>query len=203
MSADHGAEHAFEHALGIQARAGGANPRNGIDHITHAAPGAQGVVHVLQHALGSLVLADLEELDPDLPGRGVEAVEFLCGRDNGGVHVVGGLAVGDDDDIERLHGVFALFFQIGEIRAQDLVQAGSRRGPAAGLHAGEDGFHQRGGGDVFVFAVLGVQEVDVDPVGVVLGAHGRDPLQRFGGFAPARPDHGAGVVDQEDGVEGR
>lgn len=48
----------------------------------------------------------------------------------------------------------------------------------------------------------GVQEVDVDAVFVVLGADRGDGGDGVRGAGPAGADHGAAVVDQEDGVEG-
>ena len=203
MSPDDGAENTLQHAVGVQSGAGPPGPRHRVDHIPDAAVAAQLIVHILQHQRGLGIVADLEELDADLPGGGVEAIEFRRGRQDDGLHVVGGLAVGDDDDVERFDGVFAFSFQFAQIRAEDVVQARARRGAAPGAHAVEDGFHRGRGGDVAVFDVVPfVQEVDVDAVGVPFGADRRDPFQRFGRFAPRAAGHGPGVIDQEDGVKG-
>ena len=45
------------------------------------------------------ILADLEELDANLPGRRVEGVEFAGGADDDALDVVGRFAVGEDDDV--------------------------------------------------------------------------------------------------------
>ena len=77
-----------------------------------------------------------------------------------------------------------------------------RRG-AARRDATEDLGH---GGSVAHVAVGGpgggVEKVDVDPVGIVRGADGRDRFERGARLAPPAAGHAAGVVDEEDGVEG-
>ena len=64
---------------------------------------------------GAGLLANLEELDADLPGRGVELVQLLRGADDDALHVVARLAVRDHDDIERLSAV-GVGLVPGEIR---------------------------------------------------------------------------------------
>lgn len=63
-----------------------------------------------------------------------------------------------------------------------------------------------GGLDVGVSAaffggVVVIQEVNVDAVGVVLGADRGNGCDGFFGFLPGSTGHAATVVDEEDGVE--
>ena len=86
------------------------------------------------------LLAYLEELDADLPHRRIESVKLLGVRNDDGFGIVGRDAVGDDDDVERLHGVHVGFlrFTFSEVRFQDGVQLGAGRGSASGLDRLED-----------------------------------------------------------------
>lgn len=54
-----------------------------------------------------------------------------------------------------------------------------------------------------MWLVLCIQKVNIDAVGVVGGADGREVFEGATGLGPAvAPAHGGRVVDQEDGVEG-
>ena len=82
------------------------------------------------------------------------------------------------------------------------MESGAGEGAAHGLNAGKDGLDVGSARQVVVrVVVLVVEEVDVDAVGVVLGADGRDGGEGGGCFMPGAAGHAAGVVDQEDGVE--
>jgi len=60
----------------------------------------------------------------------------------------------------------------------------------------EDGVDVGGASDVSVLAaVFFVEEVDVDAVGVVGGADGRDGFERLRRFFPGAAGHGARVID--------
>ena len=114
--------------------------------------------------------------------------------------IVGGDAVGDDDDIERFDnaGVEGVFvgFAFREVRCQNLVEFGSRGRAAAGADSVKDARHLCGVGDILVGgAVLGVEEIDVDAVFVVGGADRGDGSEGGAGFAPRAAGHGAGVID--------
>ena len=152
-------------------------------------------------ALRLLVLADLEELDTDLPRRRIELVELLRRCDERALDVVGGGAVGDADDVDWLSG-FRVVFVLQEVGFEDSIELLAGWGGAAGSDLREDPVDFGGVGDVAVFrGVLSVEEEDIDAVSVVGGADGRDVLEGFLGLSPQRAGHGAGVVDQEDGVE--
>lgn len=180
------------------------------------------VVQLLQELPGVLVVADLEELDPDLPGDGLApvAVEPLGGSHDDALRVVGELTVRDGDDVERAHGEgrvaeLAVFICRGghgldalQVGPQDLVQALPEGRAAGRADAPEDLLDGRGRGDVRVgpgiaVAASMVQKVDVDAVGVVLDADGRDGGDRVFGLLPPRSLHAQAIVDHEDGVEFR
>lgn len=200
-------QHTLQYPSPIQARPALAHPRHGIDHIAHlfptpALPG-QRIVQILQHLLRLAVLAHLEELHAHLPSRGVETVKTARGRKYNALDIITSLAVGDDDDVQRLDAVFALLLEVAEVGFEDGVQAGAGGCSAAGPHAVEDGFDVGGRGHVAVFGAVGlVEEVDVDAVAVVLGADRGDGFECVGGLAPGAAGHGTGVIDEEDGVEG-
>lgn len=207
----HSTKHTLQHPLRIQSRPRAAHPRHRIHHIANNLPLPPHlptvlpniIIQLLQHHLRLRVLADLKELDTDLPRGRIPPLELARRGDDHGLDVVGGLPVGDDDDVEGLDVLFTLGLEFTEIRAQDRVQAAAGGGSLLGADAVEDGFDGGGGGDVAVLGPVGrVQEVDVDAVGVVGGADGRDGLEGVAGFAPAAAGHAAGIVDQEDGVEG-
>lgn len=127
-----------------------------------------------------------------MPRGRVPAVELLGRSDDDALDVVGGDAVGDDDEIERFDVVGSLALEGGEVGFQDGVDAGAGRGAAARADGVEDGVDVGGAGDVFVLAaVLFVEEVDVNAVGVVGGADGRDGFERLRGFFPGAAGHGA------------
>ena len=207
MPPDHRSQHHLQHPQPIQPLPTTPTPRHRIHHIPDCARRSpappQRIIQLLQHPLGLDILAHLEELDAHLPRGRIPLVEFACRGQDDGFDVVGGLPVGDDDDVQRLDVLLAFLFQLPEIRAQDGMESASRRGASSWLHAVEDGLDVRGRGHVAVPGVVaGVQEVDVDAVGVVGGADGRDGFEGLGGFAPRAAGHAAGVIDEEDGVEG-
>lgn len=199
MSPHHGPEHHLQNPLPIQAfTATRPIPGKGINHIPHAALDLlpQMVIQLDQHLLGLGILAHLEELHPNLPSRRIHAIQSTRRAQDDRFNVVGRLPVRNNDDVQRLDALLAPRLQVLEIRFQDGVQARAGGGAAAGVHGLEYPLHGGGGGDVRVLgAVRGVQEVDVDPVGVVLRADRRDGLQRESGFAPGASCHGARVVD--------
>ncbi len=130
------------------------------------------------------LLPDLKELNPNLPSRHVRAIQLPRSADNNRLDVVARHAVGDDDDVQRLDGV-ALALDAGQVGLEDAVELGAGRGAAAGVDGVEDARDGGGRGDVAEGGrVRGVEEVEVDAVGVVRGADGRDGAQGGGGFAP-------------------
>lgn len=186
----HRPEHALQDLIRRQPLA--TVPRDRIHHIPHIARLSELVVQLPQGLGGAPLVADLEELDPDLPGGGVQLVQFLRGRDDGGLDVVGGHAVGDDDDVDGLAVLGALLLAGAEVRAEDGIQAAAGRGAAAGADGAEDLLDALLGGDVLVLRRVGlVEEVDVDAVGVVGGADAGDGGEGLGGFAPEAAGHGA------------
>ena len=131
------------------------------------------VVKFLQSLRGAGFGSDLEELNADLPRRSVELVEFFRSVDDDALRVVGGDAVGDDDDVERFDGldVVTLAVKLREVRLQDLAEFGARGGAAARSDGVEDLLHLLRPRDVLVVDVVHVvQEVDVDAVFVEGGA---------------------------------
>lgn len=72
----------------------------------------------------------------------------------------------------------------------------TRGGAASGLHGLEDFNYGAGGCDVLVkTGVWVVEKVDINAVGVMLCANGRDEFEGFGDFAPGATSHGAAVID--------
>lgn len=197
----HGAKHALHDLVGREPLS--ALPRHRVDHIPHIACHSELIVQIAQRLRGASLLADLEELDPDLPRGGVELVEFPRRGDDGRFHVVGRHAVGDDDDVHRLAVFRALLLALAEVRAQEAVEAASGRGAAARADGVEDALDVVLGGDVFVFGGVGlVQEIDVDAVGVEARADWGDGGEGVGDFAPGAACHAAGVVYEKFGVKG-
>ena len=147
----------------------------------------------------------MEELDTDLPRGSLEFIKFGSHGNDDRFWIVSGDAVGDDDDIEGFDRIEVVFlgFAFAEIGSQNSVKASSRGSAAAGAYSFENTLHVYGVGDVLVrYIIAGVEEVDVDTVFVVGGADGCDGCEGGGSLAPGTAGHGAGVVDQEDGVEG-
>lgn len=140
------AEHHLEHACGGQLAAAGAGEGHRVDNVAQVVVARQllePVVELLQVLARPRLVSHLEELDAHLPRWRVQPVQLLGCCDDGALHVVRGLAVGDDDDVDRLGRVWARLVP-REIRPEDLVQALAGRGTAAGTHGGEDLVH--GGG---------------------------------------------------------
>jgi len=135
-------------------------------------------------------------LNANLPRGCIPAVELLGRGDDDALNVVGRNAVGDDDEVEGLDVVGAFAFEGSEVGFQDGVKAGAGRCAATGPDGVEDGVDVGGAGDVSVLAaIFFVEEVDVDAVGVVGGANGRDGFERLRGFFPGAAGHGARVID--------
>lgn len=134
--------------------------------------------------------------------------------DDDGLGVVGGAAVGDDDDVDGLHvlHVLGVARQALEVGLENVLQSRARGRRGAGPHALEELLDLVGALDVVVAprclsrgrgprrAV--VEEVEIDAVGVVVGADGRDGPERVAGLPPGSAGHAAAVVDDEDGVKG-
>ncbi len=180
-------------------------PRDRVDHVAHAsAQLRQAVVQFPQRFGRPEFVADLEELDADLPRGGFEAVERLGRVHDDRFRVIARHPVRDDDDVERLD-LFLVGqpgFQFGEVGFQDGAQSRAGRRVPERPHGVEDPVDVRGLLDVVVFGAVGlVEEVDVHAVGVVCGADGRDGFEGVRGFPPAASGHAAAVVDQKDGVE--
>ena len=90
-----------------------------------------------------------------------------------------------------------------DVRFQDSAEAGTSGCSTARADFVEDLLDLFGGSDIHVrVRVWGVEEMDVDAVTVVLGANWSDGFEGVPGFVPFGAGHGAGVVDEEDGVEG-
>ena len=150
----HTSQHSLQDPIRIQSRATTvlALPGYRINHIPPARPPLEIVVQILQRVRRAVFLADLEELDADLPGRRVELLELLGGGNDDGFRVVGGDAVSDDDDVEGLHDVQIGFlgFAFPEVGLQDGVQLRACGGAAAGPDGLEDALHFARAGDVLV-----------------------------------------------------
>ena len=213
---DHSTEHHLEYSIRRKyLRTRPAVPGHCVHHIPHAATLLrQPVVELLERLSGAELAADLEELDADLVGRGVELVELLGDADDDRFRVVGGHAVGDDNHVDGLHativgvpGARDLGLVVAQVGLDDLVDARSRRGAAGRTHPAEEALDLVGVPDAAVPALgvgaaARVEEVDVDAVNIVGGADRGDGAQGFLDFSPGAPGHGPAVVDQEDGVEG-
>lgn len=177
-------------------------PRHRIHHIAHIARFRQLIIQFPQCLRGAPLVTDLEELDADLPRGRVEFVQFLRRGNDGGLDVVGGHAVRDDDDVDGFAVFVPLLLAFAEVGAEEGVEAAAGRGAAAGADGVENLLDGLLGGDVFVLGrVALVEEVDVDAVGVVGGADAGDGGEGLGGFAPGASGHGAGIVNDEFGVE--
>lgn len=114
---DDGAENDLEDGVGAEVAA--AVPGDGVDHVADA----DELVVELAEVLGGVgVAADLEELEADLVGEGVEAVEAGGGVADDLVRVVGGPAVGDDDDVDGADGVrVGHALEVATVRGEDVA----------------------------------------------------------------------------------
>lgn len=195
-------------------------PRHRIHDIPQPANArhlGEPIIQLLQRHSRPPLTPDLEELNPHLMRRGIESIQLLGNLDNDRLRIVAGDAVGNDNHIDGLNtrsirvarGDHAALVG-AQVRAHYVVDAHAGGRAAAGADLAEKGFDLRGVGDVAPAAlgggaargVAGVEEVEVDAVGVVRGADGRDGAQEVLDFAPGLAGHGARVVDDEDGVKG-
>lgn len=163
-------------------------------------PAAEIVVQLLQGAGGHAVAADLEELDADLVGRGIDSVEALGDvLEHGGEIVDGlavvGLAVGDDDQVDwldaRPRGPGAAAdggLVAAEVRVQNLPDAPARGRRGGGEDLSEDVVD---GSRVLDVVELGprVEKLNVDTILVVHGADGDDLVHDGLDLAPALAGH--------------
>lgn len=197
----HSAKHTLHDLIGRESLS--AFPRHRIHHIPHIPRHRKLIIQIAQRLRSAPLLADLEKLDPDLPCRSIELVEFPRRGNNGRFHVVGWHTVSDNDDVHRFAVLRALLLAHAEIGTQEAVETASCRGATAWTDGVEDTLDIVFGGDVFVFGrVALVQEINVNAIGVEARADGSDGGEGVGNFAPGSAGHAAGVVDEEFGVEG-
>lgn len=191
----------------------------GVDHVTHAGMlVCEVVIHVPERCSGLRIVADLEELDSDLIHGCVQCVELLGHPDDFIFWLVVGCTIGDDDEIERpQNSLVASLLDPLRVELQVYVEDGShthgRGGAAAGRDTLEEVLHVLGLLDAAVACARGslerialvrglvVEKVDVDTVFIVLGADGDYGFEDGAGLVPVAAIHGAGVVDEEDGVK--
>jgi hypothetical protein len=127
------------------------------------------IVKVSQILSSFGLLADLKELDTDLPGLSIALVESLSRADDYRFDIILRDTVGDDDDVEGFHlldggtlgGKTSYSFYTIEVRFQDVVEARSGGGAAEGTHHIEDFVDSAGGLDVGVAALRCVPRVAV------------------------------------------
>ena len=192
----HRSQHGLQHHIRTQILPTLPFPWHRIHNIPPSAHLRQSIVQFPQRFRRTPFLPNLEELNANLPRGRIAAVKLLGRGDDDALNVGGRDAVGDDDDVERLDVVGAFALEDGEVGFQDGVEAGAGRSAATGANGVKDGVNIGGAGDVFVLAaVFFVEEVDVDAVGVVGGADGRDGFERLRGFFPGAAGHGARVID--------
>ena len=162
---------------------------NDIPQILISRDLGQLIVELIEMFLRLGIPSHLEELDPDLPRRRIELVQLLGGADDGALHIVRGLAVGDHDDVQRLRRV-RVRLVLPHVDFEDLAQLLARRRATAGSDLAEDFLDGRCGGHVLVERAVGVvQEVDVDAVAIVGRADWCDRFQRSRGFGPSGASH--------------
>jgi hypothetical protein len=114
---------------------------------------------------------------------------------------VRGLAVGDADDVERLHlasGAAVERYVLGQQGLEPLPGWGGARR----LRALEERDQLLRLGDVGA-VVRGVEEADVHAVRAMLGVDRDEGFQSVEGLGPVWAAHAPAVVNQEDGVEAR
>lgn len=156
----------------------------------------------------------MEELDSNLVRGRLDLVELLGVVHKDALRIVGGTAVGDDDDVDRL-GRVKVTRTVGDVRNvwfEDAVKTRSRGCGTAGTNRLEQPLDLAGVTDMEVSARgLGagtdgggavVQEVNVDTVWVVRRAERGDGAEGIADFSPRATGHGARVVDDKDGIEG-
>lgn len=129
------------------------SPRHRIDDIPEPAASLRDtIVEILQRLRRTGLFADLEELDAHLPHWRVELVQFLGVRDDDGFRIVAWNAVGDDDDVERLHviQVRLVRFALPQIRLENRVELGTGESSTAGSDRLEDALNLVCTSDVLV-----------------------------------------------------
>lgn len=209
--ADDSTKDNLEHAVARENTVVGI-PGRSINHVADALC-SQVVVEFAERFFRRPGVPDLEELDADLVQRRLELVELAGVLHDDALRVVCGTAVGDDDDVDRLDVIHVRgLAELGGVRLEDVVQTRSRFRRAAWLHGPEDVVHDPRIIDLVVAAISlalaaahsssVVEEVQVNAVAVAVRAYGRDAVQDAADLLPAAPVHGAGVVDDEDSVEG-
>lgn len=184
------------------------NIRRIIHHIADPVQAGQRIVQLLQGLARALLVANLEELDPNLTQRRIQLIQASRSRHNHALRIIRGLAVRQHDDVQRLRvrcysaGVSRRSVQV-EVGAQNAVEARRDRRDPSGPHEVEQPPDFVGGTHVARRVLRRVEEVHVDAVGVVFGRDSGDGLECCAGVAPPREGvHAGGVVDDEDGVEG-
>lgn len=73
--------------------------RDSVNHIPDLASDdlRKFIIKSFKMNFGTVIVADLKEMDTDLPGRSVQLIECLGGSNDGGLNVDGGHAIGGDD----------------------------------------------------------------------------------------------------------
>lgn len=209
----HGSQHDLQQPVSGEDLSVITRPRDRVHDIADIVLTRQRVIQLAQIIRRIGFASDLEELDADLPRLGPPRIQLLGRLHDDGLDIVAGHAVRDHDDVHRLYAhflavglAFGRLLHLGEVWFEDVVEPCAGRGAAERTDRVEDALDADGGGDVGVAAggILGVamiEEIDVDAVGIVGGADGRDGTESCCGFAPASACHAAAVVDEEDGIE--
>ena len=188
----------LENTIAVKLRALGTREGNSINNISQIrvlGNNCKLIVQCLEILLRPRIVADLEELHADLLGGRIEPVELPRRFDQHAVRVVGGFAVSDANDIDRLRalGITLVLFNI---RYEDVAQSPSKRCVARRVHILEDLANGGTALDMLVeIRVRVVEEVDVDAVSVVCGAYWRDGLQSVGCLGPTGACHRTRIVD--------
>jgi hypothetical protein len=188
-------------------------PSRCINHIANALL-SEVIVQLSKSLCRTKLVSDLEELNSNLVRGCLDLVELLSVMHEDTLRVIGGTAVGDDDDVDRLGRVKVTraardvrnvwFENAVKTRSRGCRTAGTNRleqlldlagvanleVSARGLGAGTDS-----GGAV-------VQEVNVDTVWVVRRAERGDGAEGIADFSPRATGHGTRIVDDKDGIEG-
>ena len=141
---------------------------DGIDHISNTGDVGQTIVKFAERLGGAAFVADLKELDANLPGGRLGFIKLFGDGDDDAFDIVARDPVGDDDDVQRLGGRRSSLVTL-EIGLEDLMQANPRGCASSRRDGVEDLFDRLGRGHVAVplwFIRCVVEKVDVDAVRV-------------------------------------
>lgn len=133
----------FENTITVDDRTGHRAERLRVHDIAHAWVLLwKLVIEILQILRRPGIVADLEELDADLPWNCANLVESRGYVFAGLVDGIVGFAVGENDEVHGLGRRLLIALAAGDVRIEDGVHSCAKHGDASGLSDREDLSHR-------------------------------------------------------------